>query len=76
MSPHANSVNADVDFEQAPLVELARVLRDIMLRIVYLRRPVGPCARILLSKMDVTEAFRQVRVQWAGAPIFGYNFHG
>ena len=28
----------------------------------------------MLSKIDVTEALRQVSVQWAGAPVFGYVF--
>ena len=31
-------------------------------------------ARIVLSKIDVAEAFRQVSVRWAGAPVFGYEF--
>ena len=62
------------DFAQAPPVELGRVLRNIIGRILILRRRFGPRARIVLSKLDVTEAFRQVRVQWAGAPVFGYVF--
>ena len=57
-----------------PPVELGRVLRNIIGRILFLRRRFGPRARIVLSKMGVTEAFRQVRVQWAGAPVFGYAF--
>ena len=73
-SQYARSVNADTDFAQAPPVELGRVLRNIIGRILFLRRRFGPRARIVLSKMDVTEAFRQVRVQWAGAPVFGYAF--
>ena len=28
----------------------------------------------MLSKIDVSEAFGQVSVQWAGAPVFGYSF--
>ena len=74
LSQYAHSVNADTDFEQAPPVVLGRVLRDIIWRILYLRRRFGPHARIVLSKIDVTEAFRQVSVQWAGAPVFGYGF--
>ena len=50
------------------------MLRNIIGRILYLRRRFGPRARIVLSKIDVTEAFRQVSVQWAGAPVFGYVF--
>ena len=74
ISSSARRVNADIDFEKAPPVELGRVLRDINWRILYLRGQFGPRARIVLSKIDVTEAFRQVSVQWAGAPISGYSF--
>ena len=51
-------MNADTDFAQPPPVELGRVLRNIIGRILYLRRRFGPRARIVLSKIDVTEAFR------------------
>ena len=71
---YARSVDADTDFAQAPRVELGRVLRNIIGRILYLRLRFGPGARIVLSKIDVTEAFRQVSLQWAGAPVFGYVF--
>ena len=74
VSPHANSVNTDTDFEQAPPVELGRVLRDIIWCILYLRWRFGPRARIVLSKIDVAEAFCQVSVRWEGAPVFGYGF--
>ena len=50
------------------------MLRNIIGRILYSRRRFGPRARTVLSKIDVTEAFRQVSVQWAGAPVFGYVF--
>ena len=73
-SQYARSFNADTDFAQAPPVESGRVLRNIIRRILYLRRRFGPRARIVLRKIDVTEAFRQVSVQWAGAPVFGYAF--
>ena len=76
VSPRANSVNTDTDFEQDPPVELGGVLRDVTWRILYLRRRFGPGARIVLSKIDVSEAFRQVSVQWAVAPVFGYSFRG
>ena len=64
-----------MDFAQAPPAELGRVLRNIIGRILYLRRRFGSRARIVLSKIDVTEAFRQVSAQWAGAPVFGYAFY-
>ena len=73
-SQYARSFNADTDFAQAPPVESGRVLRNIIRRILYLRRRFGPRARTVLRKIDVTEAFRQVSVQWAGAPVFGYVF--
>ena len=73
-SQYACSVNDDTGFAQAPPVELGRVLRNIIGRIMFLRRRFGPRARIVLSKIDVTEAFRQVSVQWAGSPAFGYVF--
>ena len=57
-----------------PPVELGRVLRNTIWRILYLRRRFGQRARIMLNKIDVTEAFRQVSVQWAGALVFGYVF--
>ena len=71
-SQYARSVNAGTDFAQPPPVELGRVLRNMIGRILYLRRRFGPRARIVLGKIDVTEAFRQDSLQWAGAPVFGY----
>ena len=50
------------------------MLRNIMGRILYMRRSFGPRARIVLSKIDVTEAFRRVSVQRAGALVFGHAF--
>ena len=41
-SQYACSVNADTDFAQAPPVELGRVLRNIIGRILFLRRRFGP----------------------------------
>ena len=73
-SQDAHSVNADTDIKQAPPVALGHVLRDVIWRFLYLRRRFGPSARIVLSKIDVTEAFRQVSVQWVRAPVFGYGF--
>ena len=63
VSPRANSVNVDTDFEQAPPVELGKVLRGVIGRILNLRRCFSPNARIVLSRIDVSEAFRQVSVQ-------------
>ena len=43
---------------------MGRVLWDIFRRILYFRRRFGPRVRIVLIKIDVTEEFRQVSVQW------------
>ena len=69
----ASSVNADTDFESAPPVKLGHVLRQFIGRILFLRRR-WPKARIVLSKMDVAEAFRQVAVSWERNTVFGYSF--
>ena len=42
--------------------------------VLYLRRKYGVGARIILSKMDVEDAFRQVVVEWERSPMFGYVF--
>ena len=73
-SPSCHGVNADTDFATAPPCRRGHVLRDVVRRIAYLRRKVGVSARILLSKMDVKDAFRQVAVEWERSPTFGYVF--
>ena len=40
--PRANSVNAGKYFEEASLVDLGRIMRDIIWRISYLRRCCRP----------------------------------
>lgn len=69
-----HSVNADTDFESAPQCNLGHVLRNVVWRVLYLRRRFGNAARIVLSKMDVKDAFRQVAVDAARSPVFGYLF--
>ena len=39
---------------------------------LFLRRTYGRSARIVLCRMDVKEAFRQVLVDPVGASVFGY----
>ena len=73
-SQYARNVNADTGFAQPPPVELGCVLRNIIWCILYLRRRFGSRTRVVLSRIDVTEAFQLVSVQWAGAPVFGYAF--
>ena len=74
MSLGTSSVNANTDFEPAPKLRLDRVLRDILWRILFLWQNFGPQERIVISTMDVAEAFRQVGLRWAGAPVFRYVF--
>ena len=68
------SVNGDTDFDSAPPSELGHVLREVLLRVMFLRQTHGSSARILLCRVDVKDAFRQVLVDPAGAPAFGYVF--
>ena len=56
-----------------PPVELGRVFLNIIWRIMYLRLRFGPRARTVLSTINVTVVLRQVSVEWAEAPAFGYT---
>ena len=75
-SPQASSVNADTVPESAPPVEIGRVLRDIICRVLFLRQKFGTGVDIVLSKVDMTDAFRKVRVQGARSAVFGYSCEG
>ena len=72
--PSGPGVNSDTDFDTAPPCKLGHVLRDVIWRILYLRRKFGTDARIVLSKMDVANAFRQVPVEFGRSPTFSYVF--
>ena len=50
------------------------MLRDIVWSILVLRRTLAPHTHMMLSKMDVKDAFRQVAVEWDGCTKFGYVF--
>ena len=65
-------VNDDTDFSSAPSCELGHVLRDVLLRVLLLRQKHGLTARIVLCRVDVKDAFRQVLADPVGAPVFGY----
>ena len=52
------------------------MLRDVLLRVLFLRQTHGPRARIVLCHVDVKVTFRQVLVDPAGAPVFGYAMGG
>ena len=66
------SVNSDTDFSSAPPCELGHVLREVLLRVLFLRRTHARSARIVLCRVDVKEDFRQVLVDQVGVWVFGY----
>ena len=68
---HFSAVD-DTDFCSAPSNELGHVLRDVLLRVSFLRQMHGPTARIAICRTDVKDAFRQVLVDPVGVPVFGY----
>lgn len=68
-----HSVNAGTDFESAPQCNLGHVLCNVVWRVLFLRRRFGNAARIVLSKMDAKDAFRQVAVDAARSPVVGYQ---
>lgn len=74
-APSMPGVNYDTDFTTAPSCQLDHVMRYVTLRIIYWRRNYGVSARKVLSKIDVKDAFRQVQVEWARSPTFGYVPH-
>ena len=73
-SDKGRCVNIDKDVAEAPCVELGHVLREVVERILYLRRRFGPRVRIVISKADIASAYRHVPVAWSGAPVFGFVF--
>ena len=73
-STYAGSVKADTAVGSAPDVELGRVLRDVIWRILFWRAKFGPSARIVMSKIDLTDAFRNVPVRPEKSAVFGYAF--
>ena len=71
------TLNEDTDYSFASTSELGYVLRDIiwcLLCFLYLCQRFGSGERLVLSKIDVTDAFRQVSVEITRAPMFGYVF--
>ncbi|CAM9899662.1 unnamed protein product, partial [Choristocarpus tenellus] len=65
------SVNDQTELADPPPVHCGTVLEDVIRRIVGLRK-IFPRARIMISKMDVKDAFHQVPVEPKGAAKFGY----
>lgn len=68
-----SSVNGDTDFDQAPECLLGHVLSGILSRIAFLRQLHGVSLEILLCRVDVKDAFRQILVDPSGASAFGYT---
>lgn len=67
-------VNATTDWDKIPKCALSGVLDDVMLWILRLRSKLEPLRCILVQKMGVKSAFRQVGVDPAGAANFGSIF--
>ena len=64
-----SSVNGDTEVSSAPPCELDHVLRDVLLRALFLSQTHDPGARIVLCRVDVSHAFRQVLVVPAGPSV-------
>lgn len=65
-SSEASRGSAGTDFALASEVKLGKVLRDVVWQILWLRAKFGTTARIVLTKLDETGAFRQVAIDWLG----------
>ena len=48
------------------------MLRDVLMRVLFLGQAHGEDSRIVSCRVDVKDAFSQVPVDPAGAPVFGY----
>lgn len=68
-----SSLNHLTDAKKAPRSGLGHVLPDVLTCIMYLRQRLGRTAHIVLSKVNVKDACRQIRVNSAGTPAFGYR---
>ena len=69
----ARSVNEDTDWEKVPKCAMAGVMTEISARILGLRANFGTQKRILLQKLDVRSAVRQVGIAPGGAAAFAYR---
>ena len=66
------SVNLTTDWDKIPTCAVAGVMHEVVQRVLGLRFKFGNRARILIRKMDVKNAFRQIPVDPDGARVFGY----
>ena len=64
-------VNPSTYFEEIPECEMAIVMKEFLVRFLGLRAKY-PQSRILIQKMDVKSASRQIPVDLGGAPAFAY----
>ena len=71
---YRSSVNDDTDFSAAPPCELGPIFGDVCRRIMYLRQCHGVIDRVMLCRIDVKDAFRQIPVDPLHAAKFGYVF--
>ena len=69
---YRSSVNDDTDFSSATPRELGRVFGEVCRRTLHLRQRHGVVARVMLCRIDVKDAFRQLRVDPLHAAKYGY----
>lgn len=71
-----SSVNVDTFCDAGPAREWGHVSPDVILRVLYLRQLHGPKEPVLLGRIDVRVAYRQVLVDPKRPPIFTYVIIG
>ena len=71
---YRSSVNDDTDFSATPPWELGHVFRDVCRRIIYLCQRHDVVARVMLCRIDVKDASRQIPVEPLHTAKFGYAF--
>ena len=71
---YRSSVNDKTDFSVAPPFELGHVFANVCRRILYLRQRLGVVARVVLCRIDVKDAVRQIPVDPLHDAKFGYAF--
>ena len=69
-----SSANDDIDFSASPSCELGDLFGDICGRTLYLRQRHGGVVRVMLCRLDVKDAFRQIPVDPMYAIKLGYAF--
>ena len=67
-------MNDDIDFSAASPCELGHVFEDVCRWILYLRQRHGVVAHVMLCRIDVKDAFRQIVVDPLHAAKFEVTF--